>query len=350
MPTPILSRQIDSAIGIAEASAIHLFDHFGCFSLNWQSPASINEARNCHLTMADISDYLSGNLRLSHAEHAGALSVGDRIAELLLRVDGKRCFPMRQRLHPSRSLQQVISGITEYPERLECDFWISQNSFKPGSRQSTNLRNLNMLFIDLDISKFDEKQNLLQISVARHLRTLPPEQQAEFVVGRIIEDGIPAPSYVVFSGGGLHLKWLFDGTVPPAAKPVWDKLEEHLIARCINLGLPVDPQVCDVSRILRLVGTINQRWGKMVDVVWVNGDSLERCIRYNFNDLADGKTIMPWSRPEAREMKRIGKIWDKNRMALAHANPDTTGHIVKNQSNPNRAMCEFIAKDMWHAD
>jgi hypothetical protein len=68
---------------------------------------------------------------------------------------------------------------------------------------------------------------------------------------------LPAPSALVFSGGGLHVYWINDKQLAPAE---WQAYAEALKAAAINFGLRCDAGcTIDSARILRVPGTFNYK-------------------------------------------------------------------------------------------
>ncbi|WP_220810480.1 LuxR C-terminal-related transcriptional regulator [Noviherbaspirillum aridicola] len=82
---------------------------------------------------------------------------------------------------------------------------------------------------------------------------------------------MPAPSFAVYSGRGLHLYWPLSPT-PAKALPVWQRVQDAIVAALAPLG--ADPKARDCARVLRLVGTVNAKNGAEVrgvvltDAVW----------------------------------------------------------------------------------
>lgn len=72
---------------------------------------------------------------------------------------------------------------------------------------------------------------------------------------------MPAPSFVVFSGRGLHCYWTLQPT-PSQALPVWQRIQDSLIKALSSLG--ADRKARDCTRVLRLVGTVNAKNGAEV--------------------------------------------------------------------------------------
>lgn len=84
----------------------------------------------------------------------------------------------------------------------------------------------------------------------------------EAVLDRLFELKLPWPSVVLLSGTGLHLYWLLEN-IPAQALPVWQRIQDTLIAALADLG--ADFAAKDCTRLLRLAGTYNSKNG--VEVV-----------------------------------------------------------------------------------
>ena len=331
--TKVIDRQQQLSLfaGTTEAVSFHDTTRHGFFSVNWRNAETRAQAEHVQLLLNDIKAYETGAKGLATALRSdpSVSTVEERLAKLRAEVQGHSPVAVRQRCYELSKLPVVLDMLTKSACFSKTDYWISQHGFSKPNRRATCVQSLNLLFADLDIRAMDH-----------WLKDLSPESAAEQTV-RIIEDaGLPLPSFVIWSGNGLHVKWLLDDAVPRSAKPVWDAMQMHLVKKLKDAGLPVDEKARDVSRILRVAGTYNQKGGELVKIVWINGSDLDECLRHDFNYLADGKQIMPWSRPEARELKAIGKIWDANK-----AIQKSIAELCK----PNVSIQQFIAKDMWHA-
>lgn len=323
-----IPEQLSLFPGTREAAEFHRPSHLGFFALNWRNSETKRESERVRHQLADLDDYQTGRFGTSQAVQAGAASVAERIEQITAEKRGKSPVAVRQQCYPVAMLPSVLGMLTSRPDFAETDWWISQNGFSRPNRRAPNVLHLNMLFVDLDIRSANHW-------LTRHT----PEQAAGIVAAGCTDIGLPAPSFITWSGNGLHVKWLLAASAPRAAKPVWDALQEHLGQRLNMGGWPVDVGARDVSRVLRIPGSINQKGGELCRVVWVNGASLETCARYDFNALADGKTIMPWSRAEARAHKEVAKIWDANR-GIARS--------IEQLTRPDAAMGRFIEAELWH--
>ena len=70
--------------------------------------------------------------------------------------------------------------------------------------------------------------------------------------------GLPDPSAVVNSGGGLHIYWISDTALAP---DVWKPYASGLKSAMLNQGFKCDAGLTtDIARILRVPGTLNHKY------------------------------------------------------------------------------------------
>lgn len=153
------------------------------------------------------------------------------------------------------------------------DTWLSQAEFIRPNRRVVNLARIGLLFADLDTYRVPT------------LSGRSPEQLAASVLYHCADEGVPAPSLLVFSGRGVQAKWLLDGTVPRQALPRWNACQRYLVDRLACLG--ADPAAKDASRVLRLVNTVNSKSGEVCRVVHVESGPDGQPVRYSFEYLAE---------------------------------------------------------------
>ncbi len=116
--------------------------------------------------------------------------------------------------------------------RSTVDTYLSVNEFT-GWRRVSLLRSLRAVYVDLD-----------------------GMQDLDAALDVLASARMPAPSFAVESGRGLHLYWLLQAT-PAQALPVWQRLQDTLITTLEQVG--VDKACRDCTRVLRLAGTINSK-------------------------------------------------------------------------------------------
>lgn len=195
----------------------------------------------------------------------------------------------RQSSYPLSEMATVLSMVD-----TSRDTWITQAEFMRPNRRVVNLLRLGLLFVDIDTYKMSWAQG----------RT--PEALAAAINYFCQQEGIPEPSFMVYSGRGIQAKWLLEGTLPRAALPRWNACQKHLVSKLSSLG--ADPAAKDASRVLRLVNTVNTKSGNICRVVSV----LERDgapIRYNFEYLAE--MLLPvarWDIEKQRQTKAEQKL------------------------------------------
>ncbi|MFI8377069.1 replication protein, partial [Pseudomonas helleri] len=160
------------------------------------------------------------------------------------------------------------------------DTWMAQAEFMRPNRRVVNLLRIGLLFADLDTYR-------MPWAAGRS-----PEALAASVLYFCAEEGLPAPSLLIYSGRGLQAKWLLDGTIPRQALPRWNACQRYLVDRLAAMG--ADPMAKDASRVLRIIETVNTKSGEVCRVVHVENDTTGAPIRYSFEYLAE--TLLPTGR------------------------------------------------------
>jgi hypothetical protein len=112
------------------------------------------------------------------------------------------------------------------------------------TRKAEAAQCMRSLFIDLDCGP--KKPYLDQAAAAQALRAF------------IATTKFPQPTYVVNSGGGLHVYWAFDRDLEI---PQWYAMATGLKRLCHEHDLHADPQItADAARVLRIPGTFNHKY------------------------------------------------------------------------------------------
>ena len=174
----------------------------------------------------------------------------------------------REENYPVTALVTVVEGVNPFH-----DSYISQAIFREPRRLVVNVRDIGLLFADLDT------QNV------PGLADKTPEEQAALLVIFCGQEGIPAPSVVLFSGRGLQAKWLLSSAVESVGLMEWNAAERALV-RLLS-PFASDPKCSDSARVLRLDHTVNTKSGERVRVVYVTG-GIEGCpARYDFAELLE---------------------------------------------------------------
>lgn len=130
------------------------------------------------------------------------------------------------------------------------DTYMSQGFFARPCRRAVHLLACTHAQVDLDVYNMPQ------------LRGLTADQLGGLVRIFCRDEGIEPPSAVVFSGRGLYLKWYWTSPIPRAAAGRAVAVNRALVARFAEFG--ADPAAVDMSRILRVIGTVNSKSGETV--------------------------------------------------------------------------------------
>jgi len=245
---------------------------------------------------------------------------------------------LQHRAVPADGLDSIISGILKRPMYHQEDHWVAQNSFKHQTRRTLHLHTCSALYLDIDLGIDDA-----------------PVATADRYAQRLLSDcdliGIPRPTYIVWSGRGMHPKWILSQPLSSAALPRWNACQKYLSQKIAEAGAgwPVDMQARDASRILRLVGTCNNKSGpdggrsRPVYLAWDGGTT------YDFETLAEW--ILPYSREQIAQIRIDAKAraaaatewqaWDRNRTAAQ-------GLLKSSISSAAHAAAEATQGLHWH--
>lgn len=190
----------------------------------------------------------------------------------------------RQKSYTLNKLPAILELVSK---QKECDVWISQASFNKPNRRAVNLQSIGVLFVDLDYYKEPNLPN-------------DPELMSQMVLEHCSNEGIPEPSVIINSGRGLQVKW-FHTKLPAKALPVWNATEDAVVASF--KALAADPAVRDVSRVLRVVNSINQKSGARVEIMHISWDEWKKDTPtlHDFNDFAN--KVLPFTREELKQLR-----------------------------------------------
>lgn len=114
------------------------------------------------------------------------------------------------------------------------DSYFTVNQFN-GWREVRLLRSLRAIYIDID-----------------------GQTDLDLVLDALASARMPAPSFVVWSGRGLHLYWLLE-PLPKSFLGIWQLVQDTLLKALREAGS--DPACRDCTRVLRLAGTVNSKNG-----------------------------------------------------------------------------------------
>ena len=162
------------------------------------------------------------------------------------------------------------------------DVYISQQAFTRW-RGIADLAALGSNYVDLDYhqrARWKDKR---------------PGDVAAAVIHKLVEDGIPLPSYILSTGRGVVCVWLTD-LLPPMALPRWSLVQKTLAGALTEFG--ADKRALDAARVFRLAGSTNSRadWDRRhVGMIWCQGTP-DAPMRHQFGTLAD--EVLPHTQAE----------------------------------------------------
>lgn len=129
----------------------------------------------------------------------------------------------------------------------------------PGSRKADNVAGAYVFWGDIDVAPGKGADG-------KGYETLD-EAKAALKKFRI-EAGLPKPTHVVESGGGLHAYWVLDAFVDRAT---WQAYATKLKAIAKHLGFLADPtRTADIASVLRIPGTLNHKYDPPLPVTLVH--------------------------------------------------------------------------------
>jgi hypothetical protein len=188
-------------------------------------------------------------------------------------VGGKK----KQRTYKVTDFHEVIA---DYSGREDVDVYVTQHQYFRWNRRKASVKRLSSCYVDLDSYRVERLQG-------RSAESLAAE-----VVWFCEEGGIPEPSAILSSGKGMYLKWYLEG-VRSGKMGEWDRLQRELVQ--VFGGFGADPAARDASRVLRVLGTTNQKNGQKVRPVWLNEEG-GKVKQYRFQELFDD--VLPYTLEE----------------------------------------------------
>lgn len=197
--------------------------------------------------MSEASRFLSGVLpKLAPSGPFGplecyfAVSLGGKFPQHV------KCYSVDEIVHVSA--QMSANGTDAY--MALASFGVSD-----GSRKQTNAINVRSVWADIDVGKGDS----------------PYDTQADAIeaVRKFAGNTGLRPTYVISSGVGLHVYWVFNRNVSARE---YEETARYFKECCRRDGLSVDPaRATDISSILRVPGTTHRKTGNTVSVIEYTG-------------------------------------------------------------------------------
>ena len=130
------------------------------------------------------------------------------------------------------------------PDFNSNDIYDSQAEYlSSGSREVNKVYSVRASYLDLD-GKYAEEH-----------KDITPEDWVRVIIVHCEAKKIPVPTIMVFSGNGIHVKWLYKEAVTGENLKKFERLEKKLQKLFAELG--ADIKATDLARVLRVPGTKN---------------------------------------------------------------------------------------------
>lgn len=225
-------------------------------------------------------------------------------------IDGK----WRNTWIQAQKLRDKLANLALSGDLLKYDTYISQLEFFSKSRKTNNVSSIGLNFLDLD-GKIIGDAN----------RT--PDEWKQVIEEHCEKYEIPLPNIMMFSGGGVHLKWIYKEHVSRTNIEEWNCIQKLLLSQFTALG--ADSSSIDGSRVLRLVGSINHKKGVLDNETRVYKIS---DTAFTFENMFD---ILSKSQPVNPEefnvcVENWEKCREKNKLAEANVIKPTDHEIEVN--------------------
>lgn len=222
--------------------------------------------------------------------------------------DGKAVYQRCRRLN---RMVSILPRRTREDDLF--DWYLGANAFRCATRRAEHLVSLRASFVDVDTYNVAAWQSLAPAAIWVAVRDT------------LTRATIPLPQAVIFSGRGLQLIWAFDKGLPAKALPRWRAVQTELARALEQFG--ADHGALDVSRVLRLPGTINQKSGRRAAFVHIDMENAT-----SFEALA--RAVLPVDRATIRSRKE------------AKRNQSAISEVTSARAIAARAYVDAVLSDM----
>ena len=147
----------------------------------------------------------------------------------------------KQRWIPAHCLLGALSRIN-----LEQDLYITQLAFSARKRDVKHVASMQVNFLDIDWKLLGGHD-------------MTPEAWKDRILEHCREHRIPEPNAIVFSGNGLHVKWIYTAPIAKEELERWKFMQRLLLSQFEELG--ADAASIDAARVLRVPGSRNGKTG-----------------------------------------------------------------------------------------
>lgn len=195
----------------------------------------------------------------------------------------------------NRDFKELIDTANAISNSNYDSIYYTPSGFKSScrSRSDKNTFGLSSYFLDFDIYKqYNGDENYL--NDGKHTGLI---EEVEKIKTFIKDEKIPEPTNIVISGRGAHFYWnfkpLLDNSKNKFWVSTWKKHEQMLVKRFKSAGFPVDGVSSNVSRLLRLPYTFNNKHenikNKYYSYIYEQNDSSNLLEMKEFNHLLFAK-------------------------------------------------------------
>ncbi|WP_439548848.1 hypothetical protein [Falsiroseomonas sp.] len=228
-------------------------------------------------------------------------------------------------------LQQRIYRLDQLPFvlahcRRDRDTYMSQGLFARPTRRAIHLLAATHAQVDLDTYNVDR------------LRSLTADQLGGLVRLYCRDEGIPQPSAIISSGRGLYLKWYWQHAIPRAAAGRAVAVNRALAARFNELG--ADPRAIDMSRILRVIGTVNSKSGEVVRLLHLEQSPSADVLTYDFDCFADD--VLPHTLEQIRGYRDAAQARKTELRIRSHEK------VRRAAAQQARGVQRVFCREDWH--
>jgi hypothetical protein len=158
----------------------------------------------------------------------------------------------------------------------------------PDSRGANNASGAWGFWMDLDCGE-------VKAEAGKGYRTVEDAEQA--IEAFCSDTGLPSPTHIVDSGGGLHVYWATDGEIE---RDVWRAYASKLKALTrAHKFLADDSRTSDIASVLRIPGTFNHKYSppKLVSLKYASNDFIGLALMLDAIFSAYGRIIQEPTKP-----------------------------------------------------
>ena len=197
-------RDIQRILGLKKTDSIEVPDEL--FGLKWE----VFSTRNSNLA----ADWLADVLRMHQSSK-------NWVCISMIKEGCKNNW--KQDWVQARNLPKYLMRLVKNPDFEVRDIYVSQGEFfSRCNRRVNNLAAIRVCFVDLDYKLLKERRPEITENPT-------PYEWEELIKEHFAKYKIPLPNDVVFTGGGVHLKWIFDEAVLRSNLEYWQYAQKLLL-------------------------------------------------------------------------------------------------------------------------